>query len=105
MGIGFQAKIIVHEVNKTQNVIIELELSIALDENQESTFVNAARGVSHVLQEIGHGFEGADLSELAENLVVEGGSGFEVGLLGGPLEEPKRRGFVVLATEGVEKLG
>ncbi|PON37470.1 hypothetical protein PanWU01x14_320010 [Parasponia andersonii] len=84
--------------------MVQIEVGIAVNENEESTFIEGASGAVHVVQESGHGFEGANFGELAKEHVVNGGSGGEIGLLGGPVEDAESRGFVVLATEGVEKL-
>lgn len=75
MGIGHHPKLILHERDKTQNFIIKLELGIALDENQEGTFIEGASGALHIEKEMGHGVERANLGELAKNLLVDGGSG------------------------------
>lgn len=49
--------------------------------------------------------EGASLAQLAKDFVVEGGMGCEIGVVGGPLEDAKRGGFVVLGSEEVQELG
>lgn len=109
MGIGFDTELGVHENNKTQNIIVQVEISVGLDEDEESTWaeVGGAVGVVVVLEVVekgGHGVEGADEGELAEELVVEGGRGGEVGLARRPFEEAEGGRLVVLAAEGIEEL-
>lgn len=58
----------------------------------------------HLVKDAPHRLERPHLSELAEDLLVHGGVGGEIGLLAGPVEEAERRGLVVLAAEGIEEL-
>jgi hypothetical protein len=103
MGIGFQPEFTFHHIHNTQNFIIQIKRSIALNENQETTSTETPIEL-HIFQDISHRLERPHLSQLAENLLVDSGIGLEIGLLGGPFEEAERRRLVVLAAEGVEKL-